>query len=35
MSAELWEQLGNQSSIHEEAWPSYDEEALKKMKLPL
>ena len=30
MSAELWEQLGNQSSIHEEAWPSYDEEALKK-----
>ena len=35
MSAELWEQLGNQGSIHEEAWPSYDEEALKKMKLPL
>jgi leucyl-tRNA synthetase len=30
MSAELWEQLGNQGSIHEEAWPSYDEEALKK-----
>ena len=25
-----WEQLGNQGSIHEEAWPSYDEEALDK-----
>ena len=35
MSAELWEQLGNQGSIHEEAWPSYDEEALKKDEITI
>lgn len=30
MTAELWEQLGNDGSIHEQAWPGYDEAALVK-----
>src|SRR5690606_35855471 len=30
MTAELWEQLGNDGSINERAWPGYDEAALVK-----
>lgn len=28
ITEELWEMMGNTTSVHEEMWPSYDEEAL-------
>ena len=29
ISEELWQQLGHDSSVFEESWPTYDEEAMK------
>ena len=29
MAAELWEELGHTNGVFEQAWPSYDEEAMK------
>ncbi|HIW20427.1 MAG TPA: leucine--tRNA ligase [Candidatus Dorea intestinavium] len=37
MAAELWEQLGNEGSVFEQRWPSYDKEAMKDdtIKVPV
>lgn len=35
MTAELWEHLGHEGFIHEQAWPGYEEEALKQDELTI
>src|SRR5690606_28298117 len=35
MTAELWEELGNEGFIYDQSWPVYKEEALKKDELTI
>ena len=35
MTAELWEELGLEGSVHEQSWPKYDESALVKDEIEI
>ena len=35
VAEELWEILGHKTSVHKEAWPAYDEAALKEEKMKI
>ncbi len=35
IAEELWEQLGNKYSIHQQAWPEYNEEVLQKGEIEI
>ncbi|MCK8815901.1 leucine--tRNA ligase [Natroniella sulfidigena] len=35
MTEELWSQLGFEDSVHQQSWPEYDEEAIKKDEITI